>query len=1133
MRSREWQAQTQGRGAVGSLVSVWQLVLRRSLANWRMLATLALGVIVAATLLASAPIYARAMADLGLTFTIREELRDSPSTRVEFRDIPLQTADGVALREAVERRIDERIGWFRGSQTRHLRAGRFAVARPGEEFGAQLPLAQMQSLPGYESHVRVLEGRLPRPTGAGAPVELAISGRSAQVSGLKVGTTVQLLEDFDTCERELPREDRPPPPPCTPRAGLRFSFPAVVTGVVEPLDAEDGFWIAGVRGYFEPERLIPEAGPILPAFTDEATLLTGFGGLYPGYRAATSWHVFADVERLNRDNVERARSDLRALYRELEPLQGFAYSPLSNTLERFGRSARYQQTPLTILLLEIAGIALFYVGLISAVVVERQAEEIALLRSRGASVLQIAGIYLLEGLTLAVVAVLSAPFLAATATALLGKTPAFERVTDGALLPVSVPPLSFALAAAGAALSLAALVLPAFLVARRGAMAHRRAQARPGASVFQRYYLDLMLVALAGLLLWELNERGSVFTPSATGGLASDPILLASPALIIVAAAALVLRFYPLILRLAARLFVAVAGVTVAVGLWQVVRRPGQYTRLTLLLMMAVAVGTFAASYSTTAERSFRDRASYEVGVDLRASSNGEIAFGGSTAELEQSLAKLPGVTGASAVYRYQGRLATPGGSSRDVQLLGVDPDAAARMLWFREDFAARPLPALLGELAGSSGLRGKALPGSPARISVWVNPGEGRESVTMWARVRDSAGNHDLLELGKLDFQDWRQLATTVRAEYAPNLVPPLSLTSLVLTEPPSAVNTSATPVFVDDIAVVDAAGRETVVEDFEGSVEWAALPSRQTLQDAFRITGDRPHSGRSSGRFAFRTGVSGGVRGIYVQDPFVPLPALVSTSFSGATGLGVGAQTLIQAGDALIPIVIRDTFSLFPTLPVREGPAVVLNREQLVSWVNAFVDSGLRRPNEVWFSLSPDADREALTRTLASPEYRLGDTLDRQQALTSIERNPLIAAGGSGILFVAFLAVLVLVGAALLVSLWMAVQRRRVEFAVLRALGLSRGQVFRMLAFEYALVVVLGLGAGIYLGLVVGRQMLSFLNVTETGGRVVPPFILQTQWGVVLAGVGALLAIFGAALLLAVRVLAGSTDAAALRTE
>jgi len=1117
-----------------SILAVWRLVVRRSLANWRLVATLALGVVVAATLLAAAPIYARSMADLGLTFTIRDQLLSAPATRIEFRDIPLQTADGRALREGIERRIDERVGWFRDYETRYLRGGRFYIARPGDTTEApRLPIGTLQSLPGFENHIRVVEGRLPRATGPGEPVEVVISSRAAQTSALKAGTPFTLVENFDTCERELPRDDRPPPPPCTPRAGLSFSFPALVTGVVDPADPEDTFWIGGLGQYFDPVRLIPESGPVLPMFTEEQTLLATFGTLYPGYRTATAWHVFADPEKLNRGNFERARRDLRALYEEMSPLGGFAYSPLSTTLENFGRSASFQQTPLTILLLEIAAIALFYVGLIAAVVVERQADEIALLRGRGASVWQIAGIYALEGLTLGVLATLAAPFLAATATSLLGLTPTFERVTGGDLLPATIPPLSFALAALGAALSLVALVLPAFLVTRRGAQAHRRAQARPVASILQRYYLDFVLVGLAALLLWELNERGSAFQPSATGGVSSDPILLASPALVILAAAAIVMRFYPLVLRAVSRLTSATAGVTVTVALWQVVRRPGQYTRLALLLMMAVAVGTFAASYSTTAERSFRDRAAYLVGVDLRASSSGDIAVQGSASEIDATLGTLPGVTRASSVVRQSGRLATPGASLRELQVLALDPKAVDGMLWFREDFATLPLTALLAELDGPSGLRGKPLPGNPVTISVWVDPGAPRENVTLWARVRDGAGRHELVELGKLDFQGWRQLSATIRGPFSQELTLPLALVSLVLTDPPNVVNTNQQPAFVDDITVTDAAGTATVIEDFEGSVAWASLPNRQVIQDAFTITGDRPHGGRSSGRFNFRTGVSGGVRGIYVQDPFVPLPALVSASFVASTGLGPGAQTLISVGDALIPIAIKGVFNLFPTLELAGSPAVLLNRDQFLSWSNAFVDSGNRRANEVWFSLAPTADRTALTKLLGSYDYRLGNVIDRERALQSVERNPLIAAGGSGILLVSFVAVLVLVGAALLVSLWMAVQRRRVEFAILRALGLSRGQVFRMLAFEYLLVVVVGLVAGAWLGLVVGRQMLSFLNVTETGGRVVPPFVLETQWGLVGVGVASTLAIFGVALFVAVRVLASRSDASALRTE
>src|SRR5690606_12122050 len=138
----------------------------------------------------------------------------------------------------------------------------------------------------------------------------------------------------------------------------------------------------------------------------------------------------------------------------------------------------------------------------------------------------------------------------------------------------------------------------------------------------------------------------------------------------------------------------------------------------------------------------------------------------------------------------------------------------------------------------------------------------------------------------------------------------------------------------------------------------------------------------------------------------------------------------------------------------------------------------------------------------------------VDRESELETLRRNPLISAGGAGILYIAFGAVLLLVGAALLVSLWVSVQRRRTEFAVMRALGLSRGQVIRLLAFEYAIVAILGLGVGAYLGRLVGERMLSFLNVDEDGRTAEPSFILQTDWLMVLAGAAVVLLVFAFAL-------------------
>ena len=106
----------------------------------------------------------------------------------------------------------------------------------------------------------------------------------------------------------------------------------------------------------------------------------------------------------------------------MRSFDGYSASNLTEALNNYDLSANFQQAPLTILLLQIAAIALFYVAIISVAIVERQADVIGLLRARGASVVQIGLLYTLSGLLVALPAAVVAPFIAAAGTALLGLT---------------------------------------------------------------------------------------------------------------------------------------------------------------------------------------------------------------------------------------------------------------------------------------------------------------------------------------------------------------------------------------------------------------------------------------------------------------------------------------------------------------------------------------------------------------------------------------------------------------------------------------------------------------------------------------------------------------------------------------
>ena len=90
----------------------------------------------------------------------------------------------------------------------------------------------------------------------------------------------------------------------------------------------------------------------------------------------------------------------------------------------------------------------------------------------------------------------------------------------------------------------------------------------------------------------------------------------------------------------------------------------------------------------------------------------------------------------------------------------------------------------------------------------------------------------------------------------------------------------------------------------------------------------------------------------------------------------------------------------------------------------------------------------------------------------------------------------------------------RSKSEMGYLQSLGISHRQLMGLLGFEHVAIAAAGLGLGTWAGYQTSRLMVSSLAVTETGDRVVPPFILTTDWSLMLPTYAALIAVFLAAL-------------------
>ena len=252
--------------------------------------------------------------------------------------------------------------------------------------------------------------------------------------------------------------------------------------------------------------------------------------------------------------------------------------------------------------------------------------------------------------------------------------------------------------ALGGFLSFLILLIAGANLSRLEILEFLRSRARPSSvPVLQRYYLDLLSLAVLLLLWWQIEQRGGfVDRAIGRGSLEVDLTLLIVPALALLAAAFLLLRLLPLLSRALARIVGRTAPAWVSFSLSRISRDPLPYGSLTVIVMMAAALGIFGAAFQTTLSRSQEDQALYDLGGNLVLT---QVAFPvGTMEEGQRELLAIPGIKTVSPLLRDSGNLLGDLTGNR-VKVMAVDPVTLPEAAWFREDFTTprRSLSKLLG----------------------------------------------------------------------------------------------------------------------------------------------------------------------------------------------------------------------------------------------------------------------------------------------------------------------------------------------------------------------------------------------------------------------------------------------------
>ncbi|MDQ6681917.1 MAG: hypothetical protein M3Y88_01435, partial [Chloroflexota bacterium] len=596
---------------IRSLSSIAGVVLKRAAADRLVLAAAAAIVVLSTSLLAAGIIYADAVATSGM----RRVLLEAPTTAAN-----VEVAARVSAREepAVGAGVQWSLRWaLDGLSPVVVRSGESdSFALPGQGANVR-KLAKLAFIDDLAGHTRLLDGRWPAVGSVSAPLESAISVSAAGRLGLRPGDTLTLTSRLDPSVRTTIR----------------------VVGIFAVTKPTDPFWWAdsALLSGVEHTENFDTYGPLF--LTREAFLAS------VGARASDlRWHAFPDFRSMAVSQASGLKLRIDGLLGTLNgtlpaPPQFSVSTRLGSILGEAQRSLLVTQTSVVLVTLQLMVLAGYALLLSTTLVVDHRRVETALLRSRGANAIQVAGLAMLEGLVIIVPAVVAAPWLAAWALETFNVAGPLAAIR--LQLDPRVSGQAYGLAALTGIGCLGMLVLPTYRSARSVTSA-RATRGRPGSGgLLQGGGFDVALLLVAGLGVWQLRRYGAPLTAGLRGQLGIDPLLVGAPAIAMLAGGLLALRVVPKLAQAAEWIAVGGRGIVPSLGTWQLARRHGRYGRASLLLVLSIALAMFGLAYAGTWTTSQRDQADFQVGADVRVTP-------------DQGLAALPAAVLASA-YRARG----------------------------------------------------------------------------------------------------------------------------------------------------------------------------------------------------------------------------------------------------------------------------------------------------------------------------------------------------------------------------------------------------------------------------------------------------------------------------------------------
>lgn len=374
----------------------------------------------------------------------------------------------------------------------------------------------------------------------------------------------------------------------------------VVSGIYRENASEDLFWYQGPN---ESDREI--------CVSKEA-----FDEIVAKYHVDTIYYSAFDLinyEKIESKHIDELIRNMKALSKGDDT---FSCS-FVDTMDKFVSQRKSINIMLWVLELPILGMVLAFIYMVSGQIMETERGEIAMLKSRGISRLQVFSIYLLKSIVIAVGGFIAGIPLGYGLCKLAASTTDFLTFNGSNIGTYRFLTDMLWYGVIATIIGTVIVMLPVIKYSKISIVEHKSSYNYGKRMFWEKCYLDIILLALSLYLVYNSNKSIDDLQLKALEGNKLDPVIFLNTCLFIVALGLFSVRLMHYLVRIVYAIGKKRWKPVSYVAFLQITRNFTKQNFITVFMILTVSLGLFNANTARTINRNNEERIEYATGADV------------------------------------------------------------------------------------------------------------------------------------------------------------------------------------------------------------------------------------------------------------------------------------------------------------------------------------------------------------------------------------------------------------------------------------------------------------------------------------------------------------------------------------